>query len=90
MYQSKEISHTRDDDKEVKEEKKRNLRKKMRRIYNSLHWEISWSELSSESYKKENHMLTSNKNFICKSYLYEVGKHVLTDKDNCTTIFSDT
>jgi len=33
---------------------------------------------------------TSNKNFICESYLYKAGKHMLTDNDNCTTIFSDT
>ncbi len=37
---------------------------------------------------EENH--TSNeKIFICKSYLYEVGKHVSTDIDNHTTIFSE-
>ncbi len=90
MCQSKEISHTRDDDEEVEEEKKRNLRRKMRRIYNSLHWEISWSELSSKLYKKENHVLISNKNFICNSYLYKAGKHVLIDNDNHMIIFSDT
>jgi len=32
MCQLKEISHTRDDDKEVKEERKRNLRRKMKRF----------------------------------------------------------
>ncbi len=62
----------------------------MREIYNSLHWEINWSELLFELYKKENHMSTSNKNFICKSYSYEAGKHVSTDNDNHTTTFSDT
>ncbi len=90
MCQSKEISHTRDKGKEVEEERKRDLRRKMREIYNSLHWEISWSELSSELYKKENHMSASNKNFICKSYLYEANKHMSTDNDNHTTTFSDT
>jgi len=69
--------------------KKKKFEKKSEEVYNSLHWEINWSELSSELYKKENHMLTSNKNFICKPYLYEAGKHVSTDNDNCTTIFSD-
>ncbi len=59
-------------------------------IYNSLHWEISWSELLSELYKKENHMSASDRNFICKPYSYKVSKHVLTDNDNCTTTFSDT
>ncbi len=39
---------------------------------------------------EENHMLTSNENFICKSYSYEAGKHVSTDNDNHTTTFSDT
>ncbi len=70
--------------------KKKRFEKKDEKIYDSLHWEISWSKLLSELYKKENHMLISNKNFICKSYSYEVGKHVSTDNDNCTTIFSDT
>jgi len=37
MCQSKEISHTRDESKEVEEERKRNLRRKMKKIYNSLH-----------------------------------------------------
>jgi len=37
MYQLKEISHTKDEDKEVKEERKRDLRRKMKRVYNSLH-----------------------------------------------------
>jgi len=37
MCQSKEISHTRDEGKEVEEERKRDLRRKMREIYNSLH-----------------------------------------------------
>jgi len=32
MCQLKEISHTRDDDEEVEEERKRNLRRKMRRF----------------------------------------------------------
>ncbi len=37
---------------------------------------------------RENH--TSNeKIFICKSYLYEVNKHVSTNIDNCMTIFSE-
>jgi hypothetical protein len=75
--------------KKLKKKEKRDLRKD-EKIYNSLHWEISWSELSSELYKKENHVLTSNKNFICESYLYKVSKHVSTDNDNHTTIFSDT
>jgi hypothetical protein len=56
--------------------KEKKFEKRSERVYNSLHWEISWSELLSELYKKENHMLTSNKNFICKSYLYKVSKHV--------------
>ncbi len=87
MCQSRKILHTRDEGEEVEEKKKRDLR---RGIYNSLHWGISWSELLSELYKKENHVLTSDKNFIYKPYLYEVGKHMLTDNDNCTTIFSNT
>jgi len=37
MCQSKEISHTRDESEEVEEERKRNLRRKMKKIYNSLH-----------------------------------------------------
>jgi len=37
MSQSKEISHTRDESKKVKEERKRDLRREMREIYNSLH-----------------------------------------------------
>jgi len=59
-------------------------------VYNSLHWEISWSELSPELYKKENHMSARNKNFICKPYSYKADKHVSTDNDNCTITFSDT
>jgi len=37
MCQSRKISHTRDEGEEVEEERKRNLRRKMREIYNSLH-----------------------------------------------------
>jgi len=37
MCQSKEISHIRDEDEEVEKERKRDLRRKMRRVYNSLH-----------------------------------------------------
>ncbi len=62
----------------------------MKKIYNSLHWRISWSELLPELYKKENHVSASDKNFICKPYLYEADKHMSTDNDNCMTIFSDT
>ncbi len=70
--------------------KKKRFEKRGEKVYNSLHWGISWSELSPELYKKENHMSASNKNFICKSYSYKESKHVLTDNDNCTTTFSDT
>ncbi len=66
------------------------LHMRSEKVYNLLHWEVSWSELSSELYEKENHVSASNKNFICKSYLYEAGKHVLTDNDNCTITFSNT
>ncbi len=89
MCQLRTISHTRDENEEVEEERKRDLRRRVKRVYNSLHWGVSWSELSPELYKKENHMSASNKNFICESYLYEVGKHVSTDNDNCTTTFLD-
>jgi len=37
MCQAKEVSHMRDENQEVEEERKRNLRREMRRIYNSLH-----------------------------------------------------
>jgi len=37
MCQSKEISHTRGEDEEVEKERKKDLRKEMREIYNSLH-----------------------------------------------------
>ncbi len=53
-------------------------------VYNSLHWQISLSELLKKITQ------AMKKIFICKSYLYEVGKHVSTDIDNHTTIFSET
>jgi len=37
MCQSKEISHTRGEDEEVKEERKEDLRKRVKKIHNSLH-----------------------------------------------------
>jgi len=37
MCQSKKISHTKDENEEVKKERKRDLRRKMKKIYNSLH-----------------------------------------------------
>jgi len=37
MCQLKEISHTKDESEEVEEKRKRDLRRKMRKIYNSLH-----------------------------------------------------
>jgi hypothetical protein len=45
------------------------------------HWIVTWM------YKKENHVSASDKNFICKPYLYEADKHMSTDNDNCMTIF---
>jgi hypothetical protein len=52
------------------------------RVYNSLHWQISSSELLKKTHKQW-------KIFICKPYLYKAGKHVSTDIDNCTTTFSE-
>ena len=66
--------------------KKKRFEKKDEGIYNSLHWQINWSELL----KKTMCWQEINFFFICKPYLYEAVKHVSTDNDNCTTIFSDT
>ncbi len=38
---------------------------------------------------EENHT-NDEKIFICKPYPYKAGKHVSTDIDNHTTIFSET
>ncbi len=46
--QLKKISHTKVVSKEVKEERKREVVCEMRGIYNSLHWQISSSELSEK------------------------------------------
>jgi len=37
MCQSRKISHTRDEGEEVEEERKRDLRREVRKVYNSLH-----------------------------------------------------
>jgi len=37
MCQSRKISHMRDESEEVEKKRKRDLRKEMRKIYNSLH-----------------------------------------------------
>jgi len=37
MCQSKKISHTKDENEEVEEERKKDLRRRMRKVYNSLH-----------------------------------------------------
>ncbi len=52
-------------------------------VYNSLHWQISSSELSKKTTQ------AMKKIFICEPYLYKAGKHVSTDIDNCTTTFSE-
>jgi len=54
------------------------------RIYNSLHWQISSSELSEKITQ------AMKKIFICEPYSYKAGKHVSTDIDNHTTTFSET
>jgi hypothetical protein len=51
-------------------------------VYNSLHWQINSSELLKKTHKWW-------KIFICKPYLYEAGKHMSTDIDNCMTTFSE-
>ncbi len=53
-------------------------------VYNSLHWQVSLSELSEKTTQ------AMKKIFICKPYLYKAGKHVSTDIDNHTTTFSET
>jgi len=37
MCQSREISHTKDENEEVEEERKRDLRRRMKKVYNSLY-----------------------------------------------------
>jgi len=61
--QSREVLHTKDVDEEVEEERKRKVICEMRGIYNSLHWQISSSELSekiTQAMKK-----FSSANLIC-------------------------
>jgi len=37
MCQLREISHTKDENEEVEEERKRDLRRRMKKVYNSLY-----------------------------------------------------
>jgi hypothetical protein len=52
-------------------------------VYNSLHWQISSSELLEK-------ITQAMKNFHLQTLLYKAGKHVSTDIDNHTTTFSET
>ncbi len=69
----------------VKKLKKKEEKKSYVRwgVYNSLHWQISSSELLKKTTQ------AMKKFFICKSYSYKAGKHMSTDINNHTITFSE-
>jgi len=67
---------------EVEEERKRKVVHEVEGVYNSLHWQVSFSELLNETTQMMKKF--SSANLTCTKQ----AKHVLTGINNCATTFS--